>query len=297
MVGAIIGAAANAGSMFLNHQWQTDAADLNWSRQLEFWRMQNEYNTPAKQMERYRAAGLNPNLIYGSGSASAGNASGSPTPQMPASQNYRFDSLANIDSWLIQKEQAKADIKNKDSLSRYNDVKAQSEYISMLGKEIANANAQEDYDRAIRLRDLRDQIELDTAELLKHNIDKTAAAAQVLENQNEFYELTLNTNLKRAVLDVQNAVKDGQIKDATKAKINADILAINKRIALMQYELDSNPDAASTKEYREELQNIELSIRRLDEENAQLFKTSNAWADAISRWTGVIGSALGGNKK
>lgn len=34
---------------------------------------QNEYNTPANQMARYRAAGLNPNLIYGNGQSSAGN--------------------------------------------------------------------------------------------------------------------------------------------------------------------------------------------------------------------------------
>lgn len=34
---------------------------------------QNRYNTPAAQMARYQAAGLSPNLIYGTGSASAGN--------------------------------------------------------------------------------------------------------------------------------------------------------------------------------------------------------------------------------
>lgn len=34
---------------------------------------QNRYNTPAAQMQRYQAAGLSPNLIYGTGSASAGN--------------------------------------------------------------------------------------------------------------------------------------------------------------------------------------------------------------------------------
>lgn len=38
------------------------------------WEKQNEYNSPTNQMARYRAAGLNPNLIYGSGQASAGQA-------------------------------------------------------------------------------------------------------------------------------------------------------------------------------------------------------------------------------
>lgn len=34
---------------------------------IEFQRQQNEYNTPANQMSRYQAAGLNPNLVYGQG--------------------------------------------------------------------------------------------------------------------------------------------------------------------------------------------------------------------------------------
>lgn len=44
----------------------------NWN--VDLWNMQNEYNTPAAQMQRYQGAGLNPNLIYGSGSGSSGNA-------------------------------------------------------------------------------------------------------------------------------------------------------------------------------------------------------------------------------
>lgn len=41
------------------------------------WERQNQYNTPQAQMERYKAAGLNPNLIYSQGSS--GNASSAPT--------------------------------------------------------------------------------------------------------------------------------------------------------------------------------------------------------------------------
>ena len=54
----------------LNRQFQND---------VKMWNMQNEYNLPKNQMQRYQDAGLNPNLIYGEGSASAGNASGYPS--------------------------------------------------------------------------------------------------------------------------------------------------------------------------------------------------------------------------
>jgi hypothetical protein len=42
---------------------------------IQFWNMQNEYNSPQKQMERLKAAGLNPNMVYDKGGAvqAAGN--------------------------------------------------------------------------------------------------------------------------------------------------------------------------------------------------------------------------------
>lgn len=42
------------------------------------WRLANDYNHPIQQMERLKAAGLNPNLVYGSGSVT-GNTTGAPS--------------------------------------------------------------------------------------------------------------------------------------------------------------------------------------------------------------------------
>lgn len=47
---------------------------------VENWKMQNEYNSPAAQMARYQEAGLNPNLMYGQGNN--GNAGSVPAAQM-----------------------------------------------------------------------------------------------------------------------------------------------------------------------------------------------------------------------
>lgn len=38
------------------------------SRSQRMWKKQAEYNSPVKQMERLKLAGLNPNLVYGNGS-------------------------------------------------------------------------------------------------------------------------------------------------------------------------------------------------------------------------------------
>lgn len=47
-----------------NIQYQREANDLNYQRALSMWNMENEYNSPSAQMQRYADAGLNPNLIY-----------------------------------------------------------------------------------------------------------------------------------------------------------------------------------------------------------------------------------------
>lgn len=64
-------------------QWQYQAA-------LEQWQRENEYNSPAAQMQRYMDAGLNPNLIYGQQNLSAGSPQPSaPTVQAPKMMNTR----------------------------------------------------------------------------------------------------------------------------------------------------------------------------------------------------------------
>lgn len=51
-----------------------ELAEYGYSKDLEMWNRSNEYNAPGAQMDRLRQAGLNPNLVYGSGAV--GNSSG-----------------------------------------------------------------------------------------------------------------------------------------------------------------------------------------------------------------------------
>ena len=56
-------------------------ADTEWQRNLDMWNRQNQYNSPLAQMQRFKEGGLNPNLMYGQGSA--GNATTMPRYQAP----------------------------------------------------------------------------------------------------------------------------------------------------------------------------------------------------------------------
>lgn len=68
------------GSNYLNNQANKGQQALNdraFQQNVQMWKMQNEYNSPLAQMQRYAQAGLNPNLIYSQGSS--GNATSAPT--------------------------------------------------------------------------------------------------------------------------------------------------------------------------------------------------------------------------
>lgn len=56
-------------SMMHRKQRKHDQAmsELAHRQNVAAWEMQNEYNTPANQMQRFKDAGLNPHLIYGKG--------------------------------------------------------------------------------------------------------------------------------------------------------------------------------------------------------------------------------------
>ena len=64
-------------------------SEYEWSKNLEMWNLQNQYNSPSEQMKRYKEAGVNPNLIYGN--VSSGNASVLPKYQASRQEAARMN--------------------------------------------------------------------------------------------------------------------------------------------------------------------------------------------------------------
>lgn len=99
------------------------AAELAYQRQVEFWHLQNAYNSPEAQMKRFGAAGLNPHLIYSQGNS--GNASGAPAYHPPDMQ-YRYQAapygsavasvlpmLMQVGSWMQNMRMSEVQIQNR----------------------------------------------------------------------------------------------------------------------------------------------------------------------------------------
>lgn len=132
IIGAVIGAGAGLYDSYQNRKTskentqrtiaaQKAEAELAYQRSMEMWNMQNAYNTPEAQMQRFIEAGLNPHLIYGQGSP--GNTAVS-TPQYQAPNlQYKYEAptygaalqsilptLMAVGSWMQSMRKSEVDI-------------------------------------------------------------------------------------------------------------------------------------------------------------------------------------------
>lgn len=100
-------------------------SELAYQRAVQMWHMQNAYNDPSAQMARYKAAGLNPHLIYGQGTP--GNANNAPEYN-PARQEYNvpamqyapaiggiLPTLMAVGSWIQSMKMSEVDIRKKQT--------------------------------------------------------------------------------------------------------------------------------------------------------------------------------------
>lgn len=120
----ILGALVEAGGAIYSAKVASDNTDKTiranqqqaqyaYSQDLAAWNRQNAYNTPAAQMQRLKDAGLNPNLIYGNGSAATGQATQMPKYNAPTLQ-YNYKPLVDLPQMLsayqdMQMRQAQVD--------------------------------------------------------------------------------------------------------------------------------------------------------------------------------------------
>lgn len=102
-IGAIGNLFTGGASARKQYQYQSKLMDKQNQQQIDFWKMNNEYNTPFNQRARLEQAGLNPDLMYGGSgnmyqSQMPGAASGS-APNVDYgsfSDNLRFAMQAQV---------------------------------------------------------------------------------------------------------------------------------------------------------------------------------------------------------
>ena len=141
-------------------QWQQQENEKAYQRSLNMWNLQNEYNSPTQQMARIRAAGLNPNLVYGN--CVTGNSSGS-TPQYepakfnaPTMQAYRGWNLGSSDaiSQFLAYRTVKAQVDNMEAQNSLIRQQAATEATKQANIAASTSRSEFDLNMAKELKDV-----------------------------------------------------------------------------------------------------------------------------------------------
>lgn len=149
-------AVANIATTYMNNQSSKSASTTAYNRNLEMWNLENEYNSPKQQMERLKEAGLNPNLVYGSGSVT-GNTVGSP-PQAQVAKTQPYDL-----SGFFTREQRAEQI----------ELARESQYQAVRNQDIQNELARQNLFLRQRESDRQDELLAATLKNMDSNRDMT----------------------------------------------------------------------------------------------------------------------------
>jgi hypothetical protein len=95
MLGGLFNEKSRRKGQKLQRQHEMQLAEYSYSKDLEMWQRQNEYNAPTQQMARLREANLNPNLVYGSGSVVGNTTATTPKYQAPGAK-YDYQTPVDI---------------------------------------------------------------------------------------------------------------------------------------------------------------------------------------------------------
>lgn len=198
----------------------------------KYWHMQNEYNSPRAQMQRFQEAGLNKNLIYGQGDNGNSGNLGAPSPQSWSPESP----LKNMD--LAQGIMSYADVQNKsaqtDNLRAQNTVlieQAANVAADTAGKITSTARSKFDLNLAEDLRENSLQVREQELRKLNINNDVTLQENERAAAQNS---ASLRESAER-VLEIRARVA----KTADERKqINAQIQNLNKDQELKELDLE-----------------------------------------------------------
>nr|QJB20519.1 MAG: DNA pilot protein [Microvirus sp.] len=196
---SFFGSVVNLASTAMTNAANKKAASKAFDRDINMMNRVNEYNLPVNQMQRFKDAGLNPNLIYGS-------VHNSSAPAPPARQSvYSAPELGDplestLNFWY--------DLKQKHVMT--DNVRANTDATRQrMESEILNQNLQSLNIAGKRVENARSSFDLQMSRNLEKNMYEVAAlnAETVkLNNRRAIQEMKLNdSRLHQMTLDAQRS--------------------------------------------------------------------------------------------
>jgi len=185
--------------------------ELNNYSNVALWREQTEYNDPSNQMQRLASAGLNPNLVYGSGSVvgQAGSAPNMVAPNINPLPGLNLGNpVSDLPHAIMEYQQFKLNEKNLDS-----NISVRNSQMQKVEQEIALLKTKmlsEVFNQAnMASRTARNNFELGKAqELRQTSMDFQRAQLRRME-----YSADLQQKLNDTELIKQGIMKSSELRN------------------------------------------------------------------------------------
>uniref|UniRef100_A0AAU8AY84 DNA pilot protein n=1 Tax=Dulem virus 181 TaxID=3145658 RepID=A0AAU8AY84_9VIRU len=265
MAASAIGAVGNfftgGASARKQYQYQSKLMDKQNQQQIDFWKMNNEYNTPFNQRARLEQAGLNPDLMYGGSgnmyqSQMPGAASGS-APNVDYgsfSDNLRFAMQAQVMDAQVSKIEHENQLLAEQALNQAEQrelwaAQAKEAWLRAEHQGIYNRHADTRYFLENETRALKNtllgadvnsyetRLRLDQQRVANDNM---RAKVQVL--QLGLNEKKLKADMEKIRADVAEVMSRTKVNSAQERKIQADALETE----LLNYYYYSNGNVPSS---------------------------------------------------
>lgn len=206
-----------------------DNRSMNFSREMydrtkndniAFWQMQNDYNSPQSQMQRFQDAGLNPNLIYGQGNS--GNAGQVQTPDLQAPQFSSREWGNAVEKGGAGALNAMYDLKIKqataNNLKEQNNVLLEEAALKRSNNEyVQTQNARAKFDLGLEsglsdtsaetrkeyLRQMRNNIDINTRRDAREAVINASNVQEAASRMLNMHEQNLNLKLNRSQVGLE----------------------------------------------------------------------------------------------
>lgn len=228
-IGAIGNFFTGGASARKQYQYQSKLMDKQNQQQIDFWKMNNEYNTPFNQRARLEQAGLNPDLMYG-GSGNIGQ-SQMPSAASPGSApNVDYGSFSDNLRFAMQAQVMDAQV---SKIEHENQLLAEQALNQAEQRELWAAQAKEALLRAEhqgiynRHADTRYFLENET-----RGLKNTLLGADVNSYETRLrldQQRVANDNMRAKVQVLQLGLNEKKLK-ADMEKIRAEVAEIMSRI-------------------------------------------------------------------
>lgn len=228
-IGAIGNFFTGGASARKQYQYQSKLMDKQNQQQIDFWKMNNEYNTPFNQRARLEQAGLNPDLMYG-GSGNIGQ-SQMPSAASPGSApNVDYGSFSDNLRFAMQAQVMDAQV---SKIEHENQLLAEQALNQAEQRELWAAQAKEAWLRAEhqgiynRHADTRYFLENET-----RGLKNTLLGADVNSYETRLrldQQRVANDNMRAKVQVLQLGLNEKKLK-ADMEKIRAEVAEIMSRI-------------------------------------------------------------------